>query len=432
MRKFMEKDQGLIRRFQKIDIYEPSEEDTVKILEGLKEGFEKHHGVQYPSPVIKLAVKLSQKHIADRKLPDKAIDVIDEAGAYVQISESGKAVRKKTHVAPKDIEEIVALMARIPRKSVSSNEKDKLKNLEKSLKMVLFGQDEAVDSVVNAIQLSRSGLSTQGKPIASFLFAGPTGVGKTELAKQLSFNLGVHFERFDMSEYMEKHAVSKLIGAPPGYVGFDQGGKLTDAISKNPYCVLLLDEIEKAHKDIYNILLQVMDHGVLSDSTGKAVDFRNVILIMTTNAGSIEADSGSIGLAGGSELSINGRLGDHKRDSVLKNFFTPEFRNRLDGIIHFNKLMLSNIQMIVDKFLIELEISLKEKNVEMEVTVAAKHYLAEHGYDVKLGARPIGRLINDKIKRILSKEILFGELEKGGKVLIDWKDDNFHFSYQQK
>lgn len=432
IRKFMEKDQGLIRRFQKIDIKEPSIEDTVKIIEGIKTKYEDHHLVRYSKVMVQLAVNLANKHISDKRLPDKAIDIIDEVGSFIQMksmnkhksSRSGHVDGKLSIVTGKDIEEVVALMARIPKRSVVGSEKDKLLKLESHLKSIIFGQNEAILKVTNAIQLSRSGLTTQGKPVASFLFAGPTGVGKTELAKQLSEILGIHFERFDMSEYMEKHSVSKLIGAPPGYVGFDQGGKLTDAINKHPHSVLLLDEIEKAHQDIYNILLQVMDHGVLTDSTGKAVDLRNVILIMTTNIGSVEMELGEIGLIGG-RTSKNGESIDpqidkeFKRDKVLKNFFSPEFRNRLDAIIHFNKLGTTQMIQIVDKFIDELAKQLRERKIIIGLSEKAKEWLAKNGFDDKLGARPMARLIDDKVKKPLSKEILFGHLQHGGNVFID-------------
>ncbi|MBF0312569.1 MAG: AAA family ATPase [Oligoflexia bacterium] len=427
-RKFMEKDQALIRRFQKIDIREPSIEDTIKILEGVREKYEEHHKVRYSKAMIQLAVTLANRHISDKKLPDKAIDIIDEVGSFIQLkdsqskkAESGNNNKEKlVQVVARDVEEVVALIARIPKKSVVGDEKDKLLNLESSLKAILFGQNEAIEKVTNAIQLSRSGLTTSGKPVASFLFAGPTGVGKTELAKQLAIVLGIHFERFDMSEYMEKHAVSKLIGAPPGYVGFDQGGKLTDAINKHPHCVLLLDEIEKAHQDIYNILLQVMDHGMLTDSTGKSVDLRNVILIMTTNIGSVEMELGAIGLQG-SNLGVDqeGYLKEFRRDKVLKSFFTPEFRNRLDAIVHFNRLSSENMLRIVDKFIEELQMQLKERKVVLALSEDARNWIARNGYDEKLGARPMSRLIDEQIKKVLSKEILFGKLQNGGKITIE-------------
>lgn len=421
-RKYFEKDQALNRRFQKIDVLEPSVEDAVLILDGLKSKFEEHHHVKYPESVIRAAVELSHKHVADRKLPDKAIDVIDEVGAYIRLNPERA---NNNEVALEDIEHIVAKIARIPQKSISVNEKEKLRYLERDLKMMIYGQDQAIDKVSNALILSRSGLGHTDKPIASFLFTGPTGVGKTELAKQLAHIMGINFVRIDMSEFMEKHTVSKLIGAPPGYVGFEQGGILTDAIHKNPYSVLLLDEIEKAHPDVFNILLQVMDHGALADSNGRSSDFRNVILIMTSNAGAKEMDAGSIGLSG----IKGGDINTAKRDQAIKNYFTPEFRNRLDAVISFNKLGTQNIEMVVSKFLMELENQLVEKKVEFEVAPAAKEWLAKNGYDDKLGARPIARLINDKIKKPLAHEILFGSLEKGGKVIVDVKNDDISFIF---
>lgn len=422
-RKYFEKDQALNRRFQKVDVIEPSVEDSVSILMGLRSKFEDHHQVKYPDDVIRAAVELSHKHVADRKLPDKAIDVIDEVGAYLRLSPERGV--KGAEVTLPDIELIVSKIARIPQKSITTNEKEKLRYLERDLKMMIFGQDQAIDKVSNALILSRSGLGSSNKPIANFLFAGPTGVGKTELARQLASIMGINFVRIDMSEYMEKHTVSKLIGAPPGYVGFEQGGVLTDAIHKSPYSVLLLDEIEKAHPDVFNILLQVMDHGALTDSNGRASDFRNVILIMTSNAGAKEMEAGSIGLAGAREGEINSA----KRDLAIKNYFTPEFRNRLDAIITFNKLNTTNIEMVVSKFLIELEGQLIEKKVELDVTNAAKNWLAQHGYDDKLGARPIARLINEKIKKPLAHEILFGKLERGGKVTVDLKNEDLVFTF---
>jgi ATP-dependent Clp protease ATP-binding subunit ClpA len=421
-RKYFEKDQALNRRFQKIDVLEPSVEDSVSILKGLKSKFEEHHHVSYPDEVIRAAVELSNKHVAERKLPDKAIDVIDEVGAYIRLKpERGEG----STVTMDDIEHIVAKIARIPQKSISINEKEKLRFLDRDLKMMIYGQNEAVDKVSNAIILSRSGLGHQEKPIASFLFAGPTGVGKTELAKQLALLMGINFVRIDMSEFMEKHTVSKLIGAPPGYVGFEQGGTLTDSIHKNPYSVLLLDEIEKAHPDVFNILLQVMDHGALTDSNGRTTDFKNVILIMTSNAGAKEMEAGSIGLSG----ARGGEINSSKRDQAIKGFFTPEFRNRLDAVITFNKLENKNIEMVVNKFLMELENQLIEKKVDLEVTSAAKAWLSLKGYDSKLGARPIARLINDKIKKPLAHEILFGRLEGGGKVTVDVKSDDLDFIF---
>ncbi|HXH32501.1 MAG TPA: ATP-dependent Clp protease ATP-binding subunit ClpA [Bacteriovoracaceae bacterium] len=422
-RKFFEKDQALNRRFQKIDVLEPSVEDSVLILNGIKSKFEEHHQVKYSSDVIRAAVELSNKHVPDRKLPDKAIDVIDEVGAYIRLKPN---MEVGVEVSLQDIELIVSKIARIPQKSISTNEKEKLRYLERDLKMMIYGQNPAIEKVSNAIYLSRSGLGHLDKPIANFLFTGPTGVGKTELAKQLAHIMGINFVRIDMSEYMEKHTVSKLIGAPPGYVGFDQGGVLTDAIHKNPYTVLLLDEIEKAHPDIFNILLQVMDHGSLSDSNGRSSDFRNVILIMTSNAGAKEMEAGSIGLSASMRGGENNSI---KRDQAIKNYFTPEFRNRLDAIIAFNKLDTSNIDMVVTKFLMELENQLVDKKIEMDVTAAAKSWLSKNGYDDKLGARPIARLINEKIKKPLAHEILFGKLEGGGKVVVDVKNDELDFIF---
>ena len=421
-RKYFEKDQALNRRFQKIDVLEPTVEDSVAILTGLKSKFEDHHQVKYPDLVIRAAVELAHKHVTDRKLPDKAIDVIDEVGSYLRLKPDAS---NGAIVSLEDIEMIVAKIARIPQKSITVNEKEKLRFLDRDLKMMIYGQDDAIDRVSNALILSRSGLGHANKPIASFLFTGPTGVGKTELAKQLAHIMGINFIRIDMSEFMEKHTVSKLIGAPPGYVGFDQGGVLTDAIHKSPYSVLLLDEIEKAHPDVFNILLQVMDHGSLADSNGRSSDFRNVIVIMTSNAGAKEMEAGSIGLSG----MRGGEINSTKRDQAVKNFFTPEFRNRLDAIISFNKLGSKNIEMVVDKFLMELENQLVDKKVEFEVTSATKEWLSKNGYDAKLGARPISRLINDKIKRPLAHEILFGKLEGGGKVVVDIKNDELDFIF---
>lgn len=424
-RKFFEKDQALTRRFQKIDIVEPTAADTIEILKGLKVKFEEHHNVTYKDEIIENAVKLANKHITDRKLPDKAIDVIDEVGAYIRIKNSGKELEEPTAVLQSDIEHIVAKIARIPEKSISVSEKDRLRNLERDLKLLIFGQDNAVEKVSNAIILSRSGLGNEQKPIANFLFAGPTGVGKTELAKQLALTMGINFERIDMSEFMEKHSVSKLIGAPPGYVGFDEGGILTEKINKNPYSVLLLDEIEKAHPDIFNILLQVMDHGKLTDSNGKTTDFRNVIVIMTSNAGATEMESGSIGLGGKKGSNVA------KRDKALKNYFSPEFRNRLDSIIYFNHLGKDNIKSIVEKFIIELENQLQEKNVYLEVSEDLVMWFIENGYDPKMGARPIGRLIDEKLRKALANEVLFGKLENGGKVLADLEEKEVKFTFSK-
>lgn len=424
-RKFFEKDQALTRRFQKIDINEPSIGDTIDILKGLKSKFEEHHEVEFSDESLELAVNLANKHITDRKLPDKAIDVIDEVGAYLRIqNKDSSPENQQKNVKTTDIEKIVAKIARIPERNISVNEKDRLKNLERDLKLLIFGQDEAVEKVSNAIILSRSGLSNQQKPIANFLFAGPTGVGKTELAKQLAMTMGIHFERIDMSEYMEKHSVSKLIGAPPGYVGFDQGGILTEKVNKNPYCVLLLDEIEKAHPDIFNILLQVMDHGKLTDSNGKTFDFRNVILIMTSNAGASEMESGSIGLGSRS-------LNTAKRDQTIKNYFSPEFRNRLDAIIHFNSLSSVNVQSIVEKFVMELENQLLEKSVELEVSKEVIEWFAQEGYDPKMGARPLSRMVDEHLRKPLATELLFGKLEKGGKVLALLEKNGVIFQFSE-
>jgi len=425
-RKYFEKDQALSRRFQKVDVLEPSKEDTLEILKGLRSKFEDFHKVSYSDEVLSSVVNLSSKHISDRKLPDKAIDVIDELGAYLKLK-SFKENNELNHATVEDVEYIVSKIARIPQKSITTNEKEKIRFLERDLKMMIFGQDTAIEKVSNAIILSRSGLAHGDRPIASFLFTGPTGVGKTELAKQLAQIMGINFIRIDMSEFMEKHTVSKLIGAPPGYVGFEQGGILTDAIHKSPYSVLLLDEIEKAHPDVFNILLQVMDHGALSDSNGRTSDFRNVILIMTSNAGAKEMESGSIGL--GQTLLREGEINSSKRDLAIKNYFSPEFRNRLDAIIHFNKLNPKNINMVVSKFLIDLELQLAEKKVDLHVTDEAKEWLAKNGYDEKLGARPISRLIDERIKKALAHEILFGKLENGGRVEIDLQNSELSFTF---
>jgi ATP-dependent Clp protease ATP-binding subunit ClpA len=422
-RKFIEKDPAFNRRFQKVDVDEPSLEDTLAILKGLKSKFEEFHGLKIPDSVLKTAVTLTGRYLSDRKNPDKSIDAIDEAGAMNRILPENK---RKKQISKKDIELVVAKMANIPQITVESSEKDKLKNLESDLKLLIYGQDDAVKAVSDAIIMSKSGLSVEEKPIASFLFAGPTGVGKTELAKQLSLHLGSHLERFDMSEYMEKHSVAKLIGAPPGYVGHDQGGLLTDAIKRSPHSILLLDEIEKAHPDIYNILLQVMDHGKLTDSQGRTTDFRNVVIIMTTNAGAKDMDAGSIGLAKGSNVNIS------KRDSAIKNHFSPEFRNRLDGIVHFNKLSTDFVIKIVEKFISALEVKLVAKNVELEVSDEAKKWLADTGFDDKMGARPIARIIDLELKKPLSSEILFGQLTKGGKVLVELKEDKLFLKISAK
>ncbi len=419
-RKFIEKDPAFNRRFQKIDVDEPSNEDTIAILKGLRPKFEDYHGIKISDAVIKQAVALTSRYLMDKKNPDKSIDAIDEAGALNQIRPESK---KKASITKKDIEDVVAKMANIPKLTVETTEKDKLKDLEKNLKMLIFGQDHAVKEVSQAIYMSKSGLGDEGKPIASFLFAGPTGVGKTELAKQLSFQLGCHLERFDMSEYMEKHSVSKLIGSPPGYIGHDQGGLLTDAVKKNPHSVLLLDEIEKAHVDIYNILLQVMDHGSLTDSQGRTTDFTNTVIIMTTNAGAKEMDSGSIGLAKANNKNIG------KRDQTIKNFFSPEFRNRLDGIVHFDKLSTEYIVKIVEKFVSQLEVKLAAKNIEIVLTEEAKIWLAENGFDEKMGARPIARIIDQKLKKPISTEVLFGKLTGGGKIEVTIENDDLKLNF---
>ncbi|NDV91641.1 ATP-dependent Clp protease ATP-binding subunit ClpA [Alteromonas sp. 345S023] len=413
-----EKDRALARRFQKVDVTEPSVSDTTKILLGLKSRYEDHHSVRFTQKAIQAAAELSAKYINERHLPDKAIDVMDEAGASQRLLPQSK--RKKT-IGVGDIEQIIAKMARIPEKSVSASDKEVLKNLGRNLKMVVFGQDKAIETLNDAILLSRSGLGAEEKPIGSFLFAGPTGVGKTEVTQQLAKIMGVELVRFDMSEYMERHAVSRLIGAPPGYVGFDQGGLLTDAVIKNPYSVVLLDEIEKAHSDIYNILLQVMDHGTLTDNNGRKVDFRNVVLVMTTNAGVQETVRKSIGF----------KQQDHSHDALseINKVFTPEFRNRLDGIIWFNHLDSEIILQVVDKFIIELQAQLDVKGVSLEVTPAARAYLAEKGYDKSMGARPMSRLIKEELKKELANELLFGELTKGGNVKVDLDNDKLSFAY---
>ncbi|WP_039033390.1 ATP-dependent Clp protease ATP-binding subunit ClpA [Shewanella sp. ECSMB14102] len=406
-----EKDRALARRFQKVDIHEPSVAETTKILQGLKSRYEEHHGVRYTLAALASAASLSDKHINDRHLPDKAIDVIDEAGARMAMMPQSK--RKKT-VGQSEIEAIIAKMARIPEKTVTSSEKDLLKNLERNLKMVVFGQDKAIESLSAAIRLARSGLGNENKPVGSFLFAGPTGVGKTEVTNQLAACLGLKLIRFDMSEYMESHTVSRLIGAPPGYVGYDQGGLLTDAVIKTPHCVVLLDEIEKAHPDIYNLLLQVMDHGTLTDNNGRKADFRNVTLVMTTNAGVQETVRKSIGF----------KQQDHSLDAMseINKVFSPEFRNRLDSIIWFNHLDMTIIAKVVDKFLVELQAQLDQKGVTLEVSDEARTLLAEKGYDKTMGARPMARVVKDLLKRPLADEILFGKLESGGIAHVDVKD----------
>ncbi len=418
---YFEKDRALVRRFQKIDIKEPSKDETIKILEGLKTYYEDHHKIKYSPEAIISAVELSDKYIGDRKLPDKAIDVIDEAGASQYLLPESK--RKKI-ILSKDIETVVALMARIPTKSVNQSDKDNLKNLERDLKNFVFGQDKAIQELSSSIKLARAGLREDGKPIGSYLFSGPTGVGKTEVAKQLSKTLGVKLLRFDMSEYMERHTVSRLIGAPPGYVGFDQGGLLTDGIDQNPHCVLLLDEIEKAHFDLFNILLQVMDYGKLTDHNGKSVDFRNVILIMTTNAGAIDVSKKRIG--------FNSVRSSDDSSEAINRIFSPEFRNRIDSIIHFNHLSKKIVLSIVDKFIIEIEAQLEDKGVSLSIDKKAKEYLADEGYDEVYGARELGRVIQEKVKKPMAEELIFGKLSKGGNVEITLKNKKITFNFSNK
>ncbi|MDD2343249.1 MAG: ATP-dependent Clp protease ATP-binding subunit ClpA [Tolumonas sp.] len=414
-----EKDHALARRFQKIDVVEPSIDDTTKILMGLKPRYEEHHHVRYTNKALRAAAELAAKYINDRHLPDKAIDVIDEVGASQRLLPPSK--RKKVINVP-DIEAIVAKIARIPEKSVSSSDRDTLRNLERNLKMVVFGQDKAIEVLTDAIRLSRSGLGNERRPVGSFLFAGPTGVGKTEVTLQLAKALGIELLRFDMSEYMERHTVSRLIGAPPGYVGYEQGGLLTDAVIKQPHCVVLLDEIEKAHSDVFNLLLQVMDNGTLTDNNGRKADFRNVVLVMTTNCGVHETQRKSIGF----------QNQDHTHDAMseINRTFSPEFRNRLDNVIWFNHLDMDVIHQVVDKFIVELQAQLDVKGVSLEVTSAARNWLAEKGYDKAMGARPMGRVIQEQMKKPLANELLFGELVAGGVVKVDLQDDKlkFHFT----
>ncbi|WP_132999800.1 ATP-dependent Clp protease ATP-binding subunit ClpA [Luteimonas arsenica] len=410
-RGIFEKDRALARRFQKIDIVEPTVGETYEILQGLKPKYEAHHDVTYADEALQAAVDLSVKHIGDRLLPDKAIDVIDEAGARQRLLPENV---RKSLIDVEEVETIVARMARIPAKQVSASDKDVLQHLDRNLKMVIFGQDPAIDTLTSAIKLARSGLGNPDKPIGNFLFAGPTGVGKTEVTRQLALQLGIELVRFDMSEYMEPHSVSRLIGAPPGYVGFDQGGLLTEKIVKTPHCVLLLDEVEKAHPDIFNILLQVMDRGILTDTNGREANFRNVVLVMTTNAGAAQAARRTIGFT----------QQDHSTDAmeVIRKGFTPEFRNRLDAIVQFQPLGLEHILRVVDKFIIELEEQLHEKGVSLAATPAAREWLAQHGFDPLMGARPMARVIQDKVKRPLADELLFGKLLGGGRVSIDVVD----------
>ncbi|THB69313.1 MAG: ATP-dependent Clp protease ATP-binding subunit ClpA [Desulfovibrio sp.] len=410
-----EKDRALSRRFQKIDVSEPSQDECLEILKGLKPYYEEHHEVQYTHPALKAAVDLSVRHLSDKFLPDKAIDVIDEAGAEYRLKLGRK--RKANTISPSDIERVIARMARIPAKRISASDKIRLENLDEELKRVVFGQDQAIDALSKAILRSRAGLRQPGRPMGSFLLYGPTGVGKTELAKRLAETLGVNFLRFDMSEYMEKHAVARLIGAPPGYVGFDQGGLLTDSIRKNPFTVLLLDEIEKAHPDLFNILLQVMDYATLTDNNGRKADFRHVILLMTTNAGAREMAASSIGFG-------EGQTPDQafKGKEALDKLFSPEFRNRIDAMVGFNALNPDIMERIVDKFMVEIETQMRERKVAVDITSEARAWLADKGYDTAFGARPLGRLIQEEIKDELAREILFGCLQKGGRVTIGLGD----------
>ncbi|MCP4327390.1 MAG: ATP-dependent Clp protease ATP-binding subunit ClpA [Alphaproteobacteria bacterium] len=417
-RNYFEKDRALVRRFQKIDIYEPSVEDTVKIMRGLKPYYEAHHSVRYTAEAIRASVELADRYINDRKLPDKAIDVIDEVGAAQWLKPAKK--RRKT-IGVKDVEAIVAKIARIPPKSVSRDDSKVLQNLERDLGRMVYGQHQAIQSLASAIKLSRAGLREPEKPIGSYLFSGPTGVGKTEVARQLALTLGIELIRFDMSEYMERHSVSRLIGAPPGYVGFDQGGLLTDAIDQHPHAVLLLDEIEKAHHDLFNILLQVMDHGKLTDHNGKTIDFRNVILIMTTNAGAADLAKPAIG------FERHSREGDDQE--AIERLFTPEFRNRLDAMIGFAALNPKVVRRVVDKFIMQLEEQLADRSVTIALTDAARDWLAERGYDDRFGARPLARLIQEQIKKALAEELLFGRLVKGGTVLVDLSEGALTFTY---
>ncbi|MEM1400156.1 MAG: AAA family ATPase, partial [Pseudomonadota bacterium] len=417
-RNYFEKDRALVRRFQKIDVNEPSVEDAVKILKGLKPYYEKHHSVSYTAEALRSAVELAARYINDRKLPDKAIDVIDEVGAAQMLLPPSK---RKKKIGVKDVEAVVSMIARIPPKTVSRDDTNTLKNLERDLKTLVFGQDKAIEALSGSITLSRAGLREPDKPIGCYLFSGPTGVGKTEVARQLAMTLGVELVRFDMSEYMERHSISRLIGAPPGYVGFDQGGMLTDAVDQHPHCVVLLDEIEKAHPDIFNVLLQVMDYGKLTDHNGKSVDFRNVILIMTTNAGAAQISKAAIG------FERSDRSGEDQEE--IERLFTPEFRNRLDSIIGFAHLTPDIVSLIVDKFVMQLETQLADRNVIIELTDEARKWLAREGYDQQFGARPLSRVIQENIKKPLASELLFGKLSKGGPVRVKVVEDKIDFDY---
>ena len=412
-RGIFEKDHALTRRFQKIDVVEPTVPETIEILHGLRARFEEHHGVKYTDEALKAAAELSARHINDRHLPDKAIDVIDEAGARQRLKPLD---RRDEFVTVEQIEDVVARIARIPPKTVSSNDRDVLKNLERNLKLVIYGQDKAIDTLSSSIKMARSGLGDQRKPVGSFLFAGPTGVGKTEVTRQLALTLGVELVRFDMSEYMERHTVSRLIGAPPGYVGFDQGGLLTEAITKHPHCVLLLDEIEKAHPDVFNLLLQVMDHGTLTDNNGRKADFRHVVIVMTTNAGAADMSRPSVGFV----------TQDHASDGMeaIKKMFAPEFRNRLDAVVQFGPLDERTIQRVVDKLLVEVEAQLEQKGVQLHIDEEARAWIAKRGYDPKMGARPMARIIQEHIKRPLAEELLFGSLEHGGHAFVSVGNDD--------
>ncbi|HNS44688.1 MAG TPA: AAA family ATPase, partial [Alphaproteobacteria bacterium] len=414
-----EKDRALARRFQKIDIEEPSIDDTIRILKGLKPYYEDHHKVKYTSEAIKAAVELSARYISDRKLPDKAIDIIDEVGAAQMLLPASR--RKKT-IGVKDIEGVVAAIARIPSKAVSKDDREVLQHLERDLKTMVFDQEQAIAALSDAIKLSRAGLRDPEKPIGCYLFSGPTGVGKTEVAKQLSRTLGIELIRFDMSEYMERHAVSRLIGAPPGYVGYEQGGLLTEKVDQHPHCVLLLDEIEKAHPDLFNILLQVMDYGKLTDNNGKSIDFRNVILIMTTNAGAAQLAKAPMG------FESDRRVDDDQEE--IKRLFTPEFRNRLDAIIPFAPLSHKTILRVVDKFVMQLEAQLSDRRVTISLSDKAREYLADQGYDPVMGARPLARVVQEKIKKPLAEELLFGKLREGGSVHVDCVKGELVFSSQ--
>ena len=415
-----DKDKALARRFQRIDVVEPTQDEAVQILSGIKSYYEKHHNVRYTSAAIKSAVELSARYVNDRFLPDKAIDVMDEAGVAGHLRGAGAS--DPVTVGTRDMERTVARMAKIPERTVSASDRGRLATLDEDMKKAVFGQDEAINSVARAIKLARSGLSHPDKPVGAFLFAGPTGVGKTEVARQLAKVMGVEFIRFDMSEYMERHTVSRLIGAPPGYVGFDQGGLLTDGINKTPHCVLLLDEIEKAHPDLFNILLQVMDHATLTDNNGRKADFRNVILVMTTNAGAQELSRAMIGFHGG--------VGQGNPKGVLERMFSPEFRNRLSATIEFAPLSPAVMERVVDKFIAELQERLDKQKVTLSVAAPAKKWLAEHGHDPRFGARPLGRLIENEIARVLADEVLFGKLTKGGKAIVDLDGDKLAFTYE--